>query len=117
MNRAAANGMGVLVASPLATGALTGAQPHPLATGREGPRYEANERAAAAFHFLVEEEGGTMVQAALRFVLSRPEVSSVLVGFSAREHIDEAVACAYGKGLSPAARVHLSAFYGGGFSF
>lgn len=115
MVRAAARGMGVVVAAPLATGALSGAPPHPLATGREGARYEENASLADAFRFLVEEEGGTMAQAALRFVLSRPEVCTVLVGFSCKEHIDEAVACSDGKGLSPAARAHLSEFYSRGF--
>lgn len=115
MVHAAARGMGVVVASPLATGALAGAPPHPLATGREGPRYEENAGAADAFEFLVEEEGGTMAQAALRFVLSRPEVSTVLVGFSCLEHIDQAVACSDGKGLSPAARSQIEALYARGF--
>jgi aryl-alcohol dehydrogenase-like predicted oxidoreductase len=56
-----------------------------------------------------------MAQAALRFVLSKPEVSTVLVGFSCLEHIDQAVACSDGQGLSLGARSHLAEFYRQGF--
>ena len=115
MNRAAARGMAVVVAAPLATGALSGAPVHPLATGREGPRYEENASVANAFNFLVEEEGGTLAQAAIRFVLSRPEVSTVLVGFSCKEHIDDAIACSDGQGLSAGARAQLAELYRRGF--
>jgi aryl-alcohol dehydrogenase-like predicted oxidoreductase len=41
-----------------------------------------------------------LTQAAIRFGLMNPKVSTVLVGFSNPTHVDEAVACSDAPGLS-----------------
>jgi aryl-alcohol dehydrogenase-like predicted oxidoreductase len=45
-------------------------------------------------------EGNELTQAAIRFGLMKPEVSTVLVGFSNPAHIDTAVASSGAGGLS-----------------
>ena len=57
------------------------------------------ERAAKVRAALGVDDKG-LTQAAIRFGLSKPEVSTVLVGFSNSAHIDEAVACSAAGGLS-----------------
>jgi len=111
IDRAAALGMGVIVLRVLEAGALTGqATRHPLsdASSEGTPEYSRNVARAAALSFLLEATGGTMAQAAIRFALARPEVSTVLVGFSDVTHLDEAAACSDGRALSPPvlARIH-----------
>jgi aryl-alcohol dehydrogenase-like predicted oxidoreductase len=97
IDRAGAKGMGVLIIRPLAAGALTDAlEPHPLAlTGGWASRawyeVEADRVKARAMNFLIEGGRQTMVQAALRFALMKPEASSVLVGFTDIEQVDQAL--------------------------
>jgi L-galactose dehydrogenase/L-glyceraldehyde 3-phosphate reductase len=97
IDRAGAKGMGVLVIRPLAAGALTDAiEPHPLAlTGGWASRawyeVEADRVKARAMSFLIENGRQTMVQAALRFALMKPEASSVLVGFTDTKQVDQAL--------------------------
>jgi aryl-alcohol dehydrogenase-like predicted oxidoreductase len=87
--------MGVLIIRPLAAGALTDAlAPHPLAlTGGWASRawyeVEADKVKSRAMSFLIENGRQTMVQAALRFALIKPEASSVLVGFTDKEQVDQ----------------------------
>ena len=45
-------------------------------------------------------DGKNLTQAAIRFGLMNPKVSTVLVGFSNTTHVDEAVACSGAPGLS-----------------
>jgi len=45
-------------------------------------------------------DGKNLTQAAIRFGLMNPNVSTVLVGFSNTAHIDEAVACSGAPALS-----------------
>jgi aryl-alcohol dehydrogenase-like predicted oxidoreductase len=45
-------------------------------------------------------DGKDLTQAAIRFGLMNPKVSTVLVGFSNTTHVDEAVACSSVPGLS-----------------
>jgi aryl-alcohol dehydrogenase-like predicted oxidoreductase len=49
---------------------------------------------------LIQGNIKTLSQAAIRFALMKPEVSTVLVGFSNLEHIEEAVGC-LGSGELP----------------
>jgi aryl-alcohol dehydrogenase-like predicted oxidoreductase len=97
IDRAGAKGMGVLIIRPLAAGALTDAlAPHPLAlTGGWASRawyeVEADRVKARAMNFLIEHGRQTMVQAALRFALMKPEASSVLVGFTEIAQVDQAL--------------------------
>ncbi|HTE83433.1 MAG TPA: aldo/keto reductase [Dehalococcoidia bacterium] len=95
IDHAGSKGMGVLIIRPLAAGALTDAlQPHPLAlTGGWASRawyeVEADKVKSRAMSFLIENGRQTMVQAALRFALMKQEASSVLVGFTDKEQIDQ----------------------------
>jgi aryl-alcohol dehydrogenase-like predicted oxidoreductase len=95
IDKAGAKGMGVLVIRPLGAGALTDElKPHPLAlTGGWASRawyeVEADRVRARAMHFLIENGRQTMVQAAIRFALAKPQASSVLVGFSDTTQVDQ----------------------------
>jgi aryl-alcohol dehydrogenase-like predicted oxidoreductase len=103
VDRAGAKGLGVLIIRPLAAGALTDAlEPHPLAlTGGWASRawyeVEADRVKARAMNFLIENGRQTMVQAALRFALMKPEASSVLVGFTDKEQVDQALSALGGN--------------------
>jgi L-glyceraldehyde 3-phosphate reductase len=95
---AARRGAGVAIFSPLARGVLTNAaisghQRHPLAgTGvtRDVGAYAAQVSRARRFQFLIQDRR-TLSQSALKFILAHPCVTTVLCGFSAIEHVDEAV--------------------------
>ncbi len=98
IERASANGMGVLVIRVLAAGALSGeAARHPVAVTTVAPigsgrDYDQDQSRAEGFQFL-QQEGytGSLVEASLRFALTNPGVSSVLVGYSSLEHLEQAV--------------------------
>ena len=117
MTRAAAKGMGVVVLRILAGGALTGqTERHPLAGTRPAAEYEAELQRARSLQFLVESGEETMAQAAIRFGLLRPEVSTVLVGVSAPEHLDAAAACSGATPFPPAAMERLAELHRTTFS-
>jgi len=111
IDRAAEKGMGAAVIRVLAAGALT-ANPHagggssgtPLSAGSD---YEADLARADKVKFLLDGDVKSLTQAAVRFALMKPEVSTVLVGFSNAAHIDEAAACSGAGGLSRAALARL----------
>lgn len=96
LGHAARRGSGAAIFSALAGGLLTddsiaGAHRHPLARAVD-PQAAATldaQRKAAHLHFLTRETGLTLAQAAYRFVLSHPAVTTVLGGFSARNQLDE----------------------------
>jgi aryl-alcohol dehydrogenase-like predicted oxidoreductase len=108
IERAAANDMGVLVIRVLAAGALSGEETrHPVAVPTVAPigsgrDYDQDRSRAEGFR-LLQQEGYTssLVEASLRFALTNPGVSSVLVGYSSLEHLDQAVEIA-AKGPLPA---------------
>lgn len=111
IDRAAAKGMGVAVIRVLAAGALTshpdaggGSSPDPLSPGSE---YAADLERAEQVKFLIGADVKSLTEAAIRFALMKPEVSTVLVGFSNTAHIDEAVSCSGAGGLSDAALARL----------
>ena len=104
IDRAAARGMGVAVIRVLAAGALTsnpgaggGSTPEPLSKGSE---YSLDVQRAEKLKAALAADGKGMTQAAIRFGLMNPKVSTVLVGFSNSAHIDEAVACSGAPPLS-----------------
>ncbi len=104
---ASENGMGVLVIRVLAAGALSGEESrHPVAVPRVAPigssrNYGQDQARAEGFRFLVGEGyASSLVEASLRFALSNRGVSSVLVGYSSMEHMEQAVQSA-GKGPLP----------------
>lgn len=90
MGSAADAGMGVTVIRALEAGILAGVPQHPLARPVvEGkvPNYDAS-----VVRRVADAAGVSPAQLALRFALSRPEVATVVVGFSAEEHLMEAAA-------------------------
>jgi aryl-alcohol dehydrogenase-like predicted oxidoreductase len=90
--------MGVIGIRALAAGALSGSETrHPVAVPTvapiaSGPDYAVDVRHAQVFSSLVES-GYTadLVEAALRFTLSEPTVSTMLLGYSSLEHLELAV--------------------------
>ena len=110
IERASANGMGVLVIRVLAAGALTGeATRHPVAVPSVAPigsgqDYGQDLARSGDFRFL-RREGyvDNLVEASLRFALGNDGVSSVLVGYSSLEHLEQAVEFAARGPLPPEA--------------
>jgi aryl-alcohol dehydrogenase-like predicted oxidoreductase len=94
-------GVGVAVYSPLANGLLTdtalaGASPHPLSGSRlpQQPDYPKLVRRAQALGFLSVPGVQSLSQMAYRFVLMSTGVTTVLGGFSATSHLEQALAAA-----------------------
>ena len=92
IGKCAQHGVGVLNIRVLAAGVIAGVE----RTGREvsvsgGSDAESDARRAAQARAAVGQGQGTMAQAAVRYALSNPQVSGVLVGFSTLGHIDEAL--------------------------
>ena len=98
IGRASSGGMGVLVIRVLAAGALSGEPTrHPVAVPTVAPigsgrDYDQDRSRAEEFRFL-QQEGivDNLVEASLRFALGNAGVSSVLVGYSSLEHLEQAV--------------------------
>jgi aryl-alcohol dehydrogenase-like predicted oxidoreductase len=84
--RSAAKDMGVIVIRVLAAGILAGSEPNAGAERVKG---------------LLASSGISPVEGAVRFVLSSPEVSTAVIGFSELAHIEESVA-ASNNGVLPA---------------
>jgi aryl-alcohol dehydrogenase-like predicted oxidoreductase len=99
IDRCATQNIGVIVIRALAAGALSGsAQRHanaaqqvdPIATS---PEFAADVARAQVFNFLVAAGYCTnLIEAALRFVISKPAVSTSLIGISSYEQLEQAVA-------------------------
>lgn len=94
-------GVGTAVYSPLAGGVLTdnmvsGGEPHPLSGAARRAasidRRRAGAGRGAAFRFLSVPGRYTLAQAAARFILMNPGVTTVLGGFSDVAQLEEAVA-------------------------
>ncbi len=108
IDRAAGKQMGVIAIRVLAGGALSGTPDrHPVAARTVNPiatesDYAADVTRARRLTFLVEQGiVGSLVEAAIRFAVSKPEVSTALVGVSNLEQLEQAVACA-NRGPLPA---------------
>ena len=107
-------GLGLTVYSPLAVGLLSGrfrrGQPAPAGTPwSEGEPYASrlnqalNESADMIVQKLIElghERSKTPSQVALRWLLSKPEVSSIIMGPDQPEHVDDVLG-ALGWSLTP----------------
>ena len=120
IGRASANGMGVLVIRVLAAGALSGeAARHPVAVPTVAPigsgRDYDQDRARAEGFRLLQQEGyvSNLVEASLRFALTNAGVSSVLVGYSSLEHLEQAVDFSGRGPLSPEAMARLPEVWAG----
>ncbi len=97
LDRAAAKGMGAFVIRILASGALTsnpgtsgGSSGNTLSPGSD---YALDLARTEKVKAALGVDGKDLTQAAIRFGLMNPAVSTVLVGFSSTTHVDEAVAC------------------------
>ena len=94
-------GCGAAVYSPLAGGVLAGVvAPHTLARPMNAASDAVRRKQilAGRFRFLAEAGGGSLAQAAYRFVLMHPGVSTALGGFSSLEQMEEIVTV---SGLPP----------------
>jgi len=96
IDRAKTQNVGVIGIRVLAAGALSGvANRHPVAIPSVAPigsgrDYDEDLRRTADFQFLVTEGSvESLVEAALRFVLSKDGVSTALVGFSSLEQLQK----------------------------
>ncbi len=120
IERAAAKGMGALVIRVLAAGALSGeAARHPVAVPSVAPigsgrDYDQDRARGEGFRFLLEEGyADSPVEAALRFALGNSGVSSVLVGYSSLEHLEQSVEYAARGPLAPEAIARLPEVWAG----
>lgn len=111
IDHAAGKRMGVAVIRVLAAGALTsdpsaggGSSPEPMSPGSD---YSLDAERAKEIKSIIGAEAKSLTQVAIRFALMKPEVSTVLVGFSNPGHIEEAVACSAAGGLSEEALTRL----------
>ncbi len=114
IDRAAEQQMGVMAIRVLAGGALSGTPDrHPVAARSVTPiatehDYAADVARGRRFAFLVEDGTvGNLVEAAIRFALSKSEISTTLIGISSLEQLEHAVACANRGPLSAEALARL----------
>ena len=110
IDRAAAEGMGVVVIRVLAAGVLSPTPESGGGTSREplsaGSDYERDVARAHKLGFLKDHGLESLPQAAIRFALMKREVCTVLVGFSNNTQIDEAAAC---SGANPLPETAMAA--------
>lgn len=110
IDKAAAYGVGVIVIRVLARGALAdfpavgASSENTLSPGSD---YIVDVQRAKSIKWLVRGDIKTLPQAAIRFALMKPEVSTVLVGFSELKHVEDAVSCSDAGGLLPKAMGRL----------
>jgi aryl-alcohol dehydrogenase-like predicted oxidoreductase len=101
--------LGIIVRVPFDEGALTGAirpdTAFPTGDWRNayfrGDRKAEAARRADALRELLGDEAKTLPELALRFVLSRPEVSTVIPGMRRPEHARANAAVSDGRAISP----------------
>ena len=109
--------LGIIVRVPFDEGALTGGirsdTTFPEGDWREryfrGDRRAAAERRAASLAELIGDEASSLPELALRFVLSRPEVSTVIPGMRRAAHARANAAVSDGRPLSPGLLASLQA--------
>ena len=107
LERTGANDMGTIVIRALAGGALAGTtERHPLAMQvvdpiGSAPDFSGDVARAKALEPLVLASGSTsLAEMAQRFVISNPAVTTMLVGYSTLDQLDQALA-AVAKGSLP----------------
>jgi len=107
-------GMGVVAYRALAAGALaqrTGADGVRPSPSRGNAAWNADIERAAALGFLRGPNEDKLAGPAVRYVLTNPNVSSLLLGFSKKEYIDEANAYSEAGPLSPEQMARIDALY------
>ncbi|MBZ5640785.1 MAG: aldo/keto reductase [Acidobacteriia bacterium] len=108
--------LGIIVRVPFDEGALTGAvRPDTEFPPRDwrhryfrGERKAEAARRADALKALLGEEAKTLPELALRFVLSRPEVSTVIPGMRRPGHARANASVSDGRGLTPSLLARLT---------
>jgi aryl-alcohol dehydrogenase-like predicted oxidoreductase len=118
LERAREHRVGVIGVRALAAGALSARlERHPVAVPSvepiaSGPDYAADVARARRLEALVREgHAGSLVEAALRFVVGHAAVSTVLVGYSGLEQLELAAAAVARGPLPPAALDRLRALW------
>jgi L-galactose dehydrogenase/L-glyceraldehyde 3-phosphate reductase len=112
--------MGVIAIRVLAAGALSGAEDrHPLGSPKVDPIGSGRdygidvERARRLEPLVREGYADSLVEAAIRYVIAHPAVSTALVGYSTLEQLEYAAAAANKGPLPPAALDRLTALQNG----
>jgi aryl-alcohol dehydrogenase-like predicted oxidoreductase len=118
LDHAARSRTGVIVIRVLAAGALSGTQArHPVAVPTvepiaSAPEYATDVRRARLLEPLVKEgHAASLVEASLRFPLTSPAVSTVLLGYSSLEQLEYAAAAMAKGPLSSEALARLPALW------
>lgn len=102
-------GIGCIPFSPLAQGQLTSRYLKSIPEGSRAAsdsiflqrsEVEQNQAKIVALAGIAEKRGQTLAQMALTWVLRQPAVTTVLIGASSTEQIEENVACATAAGFS-----------------
>ena len=113
--RAKRKRIGTIGVRALAAGALSGvADRHPIAAPDvapigSGPTYQADVRAAGVLTKLVKDGfASSLPEAAYRFIISHDAISTVLVGASTLEHLEQAAAAVFKGPLPPAALARIA---------
>ena len=111
IDHAASKGMGAAVIRVLASGALTDDPPAQGGSSGQtmspGSDFPTDLKRAQMVKSALGGESASLAQAAIRFGLMKPEVSTVLVGFSNVRHVDVAAACSGAGELSQEAMGRL----------
>ena len=92
-------GMGIILGSPLQQGALARRWDAQVNTGAPWMSKPRREQFKALYAYL-DETGMDVAEAGLRFAISNPDVSTVLMGAASPEEVERNVA-AVGKGPLP----------------
>jgi aryl-alcohol dehydrogenase-like predicted oxidoreductase len=115
IDRACAQDMGCIGIRVLAAGALSGVETrHPVAVPSvapigTGPDYQSDVRLAQTLRFLTQEgHAANLIEAAIRFAWSQGGISTVLVGYSSLDHLEQALAAVERGALPPAAMERLA---------
>jgi aryl-alcohol dehydrogenase-like predicted oxidoreductase len=118
---AADNQVGVIAIRILAAGALSGTtERHPVAAQSVSPiatgsDYQEDVERSKAFRFLIEDTyASNLVEAAIRFAISKSEVSTALIGISSMEQLEQAAAYAEIGPLPAEALNRLDEVWGSG---
>jgi aryl-alcohol dehydrogenase-like predicted oxidoreductase len=123
IDAARAWGAGVAVFAPVAFGVLSdhavaGGARHPMGGGplyADTARYARDLGRASRLAFLSHPGHQTLAQAANRFVLMQPGVSTAVGGFSCVAHLEEAAACSGSGPLSPKEMARVVMVWGANF--
>lgn len=117
---AASSQTAIIVRVALDSGSLSGAwnpttyenwaEGSVLKTMFRGERFEQTLERVADIRSVTDEFYDSLDEAAIRFVLDRPEVSTAIIGMTSPERIERNVSFGDGRGLAPALRDRLGAF-------